>query len=322
VNSAEVAARTTKRYYDFYARWASNPVDVDAQLPGRAARIAQRIARFGEGVQPGTGMRAGDNPWLGQSLSRFEISPAPASLTIDQSTLLHVVDPQSGYVPGLVTGTLVGVDQPPATSVRVAHNGVLVTSAVLYEDTGGQWRYTALLPEAGFTSGHNVVELYFVDAQRPGHLLLAGSSGRSVFSLEPGPSAEVVQFGEGDSSMALVPGAVHGYVDTSTTLDHSLKVSGWVIDPQAREAVKEVLVFANGRGVYRGPHNRLPRADILKHHAVPNAGFSVVLPRDLLRDGEPLEIRVIGVTADGVAAELGYIERFEWRPRGESPPDV
>lgn len=64
-------------------------------------------------------------------------------------------------------------------------------------------------------------------------------------------------------------------------------------------------------------HNRLVRPDILQHHGVAGAGFSVRLPRTLLQDSDRLEIRVIGVNADGSAGELGYIERFEWRPGRE-----
>lgn len=316
IESAAVQQRATKRMYDFFSRWENKPLDVSAALEGRQAFIDQRVALFGEGLK-GSVYDFGDyKEWFGKPVSNFETEPASLSLSIDQVALLQHVDLSSGFLPGLVTGTLPGAKDPLSPSVLLALNGVLRASAPLYRDGAGNWVYQAVLPESGFVQGHNVVEVFFVGANGSrSRLLAAGSSGASRFSLEEREGGASVVFEKAGEALPVVPGVVHGYVDTSKTLEHSLFISGWAIDPRTKRSVDKLMVFANGRGVYQVPHNALRRPDISLHHGVEKAGFSVLLPSSLLDEKSELEIRVVAVNEDGTAGELGYIEQFAWRPK-------
>lgn len=320
IGSPDIIQRKTKRMYDFFSRWENLPLDVDARLPGRAAHLQRRIALFGEAEHGGLYAFGPHKELLGRRTAEFESSQSAASLLIDQASWFHDVDLTSGFVPGLVTGSLFGVESPPSPWVVLALNGVLSASAPLYQDAKQNWVYTGLLPEAGFKQGHNVVELFFVDhEQGNNHLNIAGTSGASKFWLEERESGVVVVYAHSKEALAVAPLTVHGYVDTAITQERSLTASGWAIELDekliVKRTVKQLLVFANGRGVAQAPHNGLQRPDILKFHDVANAGFSVELPRNLLEQHDKLEIRIVGVNADGSAGELGYIENFTWRPQ-------
>jgi hypothetical protein len=53
----------------------------------------------------------------------------------------------------------------------------------------------------------------------------------------------------GDTTLPLVPGRTRGAVDKSQVVGHSATFSGWAGDPDSREDAREVLVFADGRGL-------------------------------------------------------------------------
>lgn len=319
-DSPEVLQRTTKRVYDFFSHWKNEPLDVDAALPGRSKRIEQKISLFGEGLQGGLHAMGEWRALQGKSPQAFTLVSGKAGVSINEASLFQDITLGGQFLPGLITGSLLGAESPPASTLVFALNGVLCAVAPVYQDAGGAWVFSALLPEAGFVEGHNVVDAYFAFRAEGGvdnaavTLQAAGSSGASRFELAGSDANLQVVYERDTAPLPVVPLAVHGYVDTAITRQDSLVVSGWAIDPNARTVVDRLLVFANGKGVAQSVHNGLERPDILKYHGVPKGGFSVQLPRGLLQENKKLEIRVVGVNSDGSAGELGYIEAFDWRP--------
>lgn len=319
-NSPSVRQRKTKRMYDFFARWENAPVDVEAALPGRGDHIARRVSLFGEGAEGGLYPLGEWSDLQGMSPQAYEQIAGGSEVSINEASMFQDVALNARFLPGLVTGNLLGTAQPPGTTLVFALNGIICAVAPLYQDASGAWAYNALLPEHGFTEGHNVVEAFFV-ARRTSTsgnetitLQPAGTTGSSAFVLEGAAATLQVVYEEDLAPLPVEPLKVHGYVDKAIVGEDSLLISGWAINPQAKTTVERILVFANGKGVSRLSHSGLRRPDILKHHGVANAGFSVQLPRSLLDKNERLEIRVIGINADGSAGELGYIDAFDWRP--------
>lgn len=317
--SVEVLQRETKRMYDFYSRWVNKPIDVDAALAGRSALIAQRISLFGEGEKGDLYGYGELSDYFGRALAQFPQTPASVRLSVDQASQLQDVSPDSGFIPGLISGSLLSGDTPPSNWVVLALNSVVSAAAPVYQNSAGKWVYSAVLPEDRFVKGHNSVEVFFAQLGTAGgvetlHLEAAGESGASRFWLEENGLEVSIVFENGDPSVALEPRVVHGYVDYSLVQDHSLLIRGWAIEPQAKAVASKLLIFANGKGVSQIPHNTLERADIFKHHDVAGAGFNALLPRSLLEEHAKLEIRVVAVTAGGRAGELSYIDAFDWRP--------
>jgi hypothetical protein len=142
------------------------PDGMTASVDGLFEAVSARYRSFG-GRQDWTGVIALE-PWdnlVGRSVAQLDtIISDRGQVTIDQAGLLSDVDPSSGFLPLLLTGTLSGLDTipGPSGSVLIAINGVAagVGGGLDNETAGGdEWRFTALVSEDSVGKGVNTVEV-------------------------------------------------------------------------------------------------------------------------------------------------------------------
>ena len=106
----------------------------------------------------------------------------------------------------------------------------------------------------------------------------------------------------GGTDLPLVSGGTRGAVDGSRVVGHSATFAGWAGDPEGRQPAREVLVFANGRGLGAAPPT-VDRPDVAEASGagLARSGFSLTVPLRSLQSATG-RFRVELVAVDGEKA--------------------
>lgn len=138
--------------------------DPQALVARREGSLRRQAAYFGSGLYG-----IGPNPsLLGRRLDELTVQESSqAEAELDQAEELEAVDLASEEIPGRLTGTISGPGGPQR-SLAVALAGRIVAVARSYA-SGGEERFSVLVPESALRRGRNRVELVWV---RPGPVLV------------------------------------------------------------------------------------------------------------------------------------------------------
>jgi hypothetical protein len=100
-------------------------------------------------------------------------TPAVGAIHLDDPAAYEDVDPESGLLPALVSGTL-EMDEPPAESLflAIAVNGAIRATPRTFRSTDGALRFSAVVPEASFRAGANDLEIFVLERIPRGVALL------------------------------------------------------------------------------------------------------------------------------------------------------
>jgi hypothetical protein len=130
----------------------------------REGSLRRQAALFGSGLY-----EIGPNPGLlGRRLDELTLQAAgEARATLDQAEELETVDLASEEIPARLTGTISG-GANPGRSLAVALGSRIVAVARSYS-SGGEERFSVLVPESSLRQGANRAELLWV---RPGPVLV------------------------------------------------------------------------------------------------------------------------------------------------------
>jgi len=210
------------------------------------------------------------------------------------------VDLGGTFLPAHVNGV---VDAPKAESIllAIALNGVIVAVTRSYPDLG-EWRFSAMLPEAAFHSGENSLQVFILES---------GAADRPVLTaIGPENLTKPDQWLlEGDvlnrngNRLTTDDEGIEGQIDYVSRSDDSVELFGWAIDAAQRRTVQSVLVFDDGRLVYQG-ETRMLREETHRFGVIVNVGFHAVVPARGAFGAIGTRPRVFAVTADGRAREL------------------
>lgn len=311
--------RDKKVLYDFFDRWE----DKHHVFPAHSSMVAEAVERKYEifrDLDHGSVYHMGELANLvGKDVSAFRRDTARGTVSIDQASLFEDVDTESSYLPGLITGTIQGVDTDAnALPLAIALNDVVVATARAFRN-GDVSSFIALLPEEALGSGRNTLSVYLVGrADEEFRLRGLDYSGQVECVLEESADkrAEKLVLQDGEV-LPIAPGAVQGFVDHVDRYERTVMFSGWAAELRStpKRVVDTLIVTVNGRCAFYGRHSGNYRPDIERHHGLPQAGYKLSLSARLLAEDDDLIVRVFGVSKNGNASELAYHDWYKWRKR-------
>jgi len=313
--AGQSAAPERKVYYEHARRVLK--ID-EAELAARrqaALRRKQTLMRGGEHGLYGFG----DVQAPGKPLQHYEIlKPRTLHIELDQAFLFDNVDPGGEFVPGYISGR---VHNPaPAGGgdrIGIAVNGVLWAVVPPRGESESVLRFSAVVPDEAFTAGANDVRVFLVRAAGQGEpvLIPAERAAAGQYRLTQADDGGEVLVAPDGSPLAVVSGAVAGWLDGVTERGELIQFSGWAGDIERGAPARRVVIFRNGRFLYAARPD-FERTDVLQFYdkeGLRQTGFKITFPARLLEESDRL--RAFGVSPEGRASELQYLEELNWRDK-------
>jgi hypothetical protein len=274
----------------------------DVETMALSSRPAWTSTRFpGRDEANGAYLDGGYRKLIGQEVARLPIRRnAGLTARIDHAAYFENVDPASGFLPAHVSGSIKWPDRGEA-DLAIALNGRFAAFTSTYAD-GSRWKFSAMLPESGFRSGENDIEVFAIEAgDTDGFVLVAGS---------PAPAGgDYTWNADGDSvshtggNLSTDPIGIKGVVDYISFGEDAVEILGWAIDSANARAVKAILVFDGPHLVYKGGTHML-REETHQFGVVIEVGFHAVIPFNQMPDSTGAGLRVFVVTEDNRALEI------------------
>jgi len=166
------------------------------------------------------------------------------------------------------------------------------------------------VPQHAFRAGENRVDVYVVDgAGDAARLTRARKQARRRFALARAPDGTLSLDCTDGRSVPVTPGAVPGRVNSRGAM-----LAGWARDARGGRLPETIVVFANGsfyeeRDLARARSETAQRAHVAEEGTL---AFSMVIPFEILRESDALELRVFAISGS-VASELEYLPGFAYR---------
>jgi hypothetical protein len=195
-------------------------------------------------------------PLQGAPTALMPARPSGLVGRVDEGWRFAHVAPGLGFVPGFVHGTLQG-DLGASTHVAIALNGSVRTVVPVYDMRGDRARFSAILPEDGFESGFNDLDLFAVSgpASDPVVETIEYANARR-FRLQRGSEGQPVALSDstGVSWEITSDSSIRGSVDEAFWDDSDfsrsdlkdLHVAGWAVNEETKKPADQIVIFANG----------------------------------------------------------------------------
>lgn len=211
--------------------------------------------------------------------------------SIDQEDALAAVDPDSGFVPLLVSGRLVG---PPGTelpdAVLIAVNGTVAGVGGGYRVAGDTTTFNALLAETALRPGANDLALLVPSGRGTNTTYaVAQHADQATYALRRGRLVPT----EGDAEPIIVRAPDEDLaleVESAFADGQTLALKGWAADLAEPALADQVLVFVDGRQV--GVASRRERPDLVPQVGAElvQAGFEKVVAAEQVPRGSDLTV--------------------------------
>ncbi|MFO8239529.1 MAG: sulfatase-like hydrolase/transferase, partial [Dissulfuribacterales bacterium] len=288
-------------------------------LNERYDTLDRMLALFGSGKRSGGLYKVGPHSKIiDKRISEIEIiKESEIMVKLDQEKAYEQVDLNSPFVPAQVTGLAMmkrTIKAPLYLAVSV--NGIIraVTRTYPYKDTVHEW--SAVVPESSFQEGSNRVEVFHLIPKTGYHILERTRKKEAVTYYLSGSDKqddESITSSEG-ASIAVIPGAVKGFVDHAGISNDRIKFSGWAADIKRSEVPEAILIFVDGDLLFSGRMNT-KRPDVSRKfsdQALQWSGFSYALLLDPFRHKKKPEVRIFALAKRGIASELTYPKGYQW----------
>lgn len=255
---------------------------------------------------------------VGSRLDAFDIrEPGTLDIALDTPSLYQDVDPDSGFMPSRISGTIHTSEPLPEHHLAVGVNGVIRAVTEVYPAQQNAYRFTAMVPENSFEKGNNTVSIFLVSADSHGDVGLLKGHGQndlvptrhdlSTWRLHDnritGPGVEYPVVAE------KLKGALeHARVDGGT-----IEFFGWAIDAAGHDTVEKIMIFEDGQFVYSNVAG-MPREEGVLYDApeIILLGFQFIIPENLFHAPGRSDIRLFAISKHGYATELGYFDGYKW----------
>lgn len=237
---------------------------------------------------------------IGESLTKFVPGyDSNLRITLNNVEFFQNVDLDDDFLPAHANGDISWPGHS-ADDLAIVLNGRIVAISTAYADKGA-WKFSAMLPESGFRTGNNVVEVLGLVGNDEGFDLVRGSASndRSIYTWDAEVSA--VQ----DFQGVLIPDSdgIEGLVDYFSQGEDTLEVFGWGIDTAQSRQLDTVLIFEGGKLIWQGKTHML-RAKTHSFGVVTEIGFNAVIPLGKLKDRNGSGLRIFAVSDDRRTLEL------------------
>jgi hypothetical protein len=286
--------------------------------------LEQQLAVFGSGTTHDGLFQIGPYPALvGKRPAEIGVTgEGGVEVEIEQAHIYERVDLQSPFVPAYVRGRVVRNDRTTnPLDLAIAVNGTVQAVTQAVRRKGGELRFSTVVPESAFQTGENTVEVFVVTQKGQSSHLQFTRRTRGVAYTFVAADGEEMLVAPDRTAIHLVPHALRGHVDAVIVAGDFVEFRGWGADVTNAALPEAIVIFANGEFRYAGRPNlaRPDVADFFDNAALQESGFSYTLPRQLLGDGDTVEVRVFAVSEHGVASELIYPPEYQW---GKKPHNV
>jgi hypothetical protein len=138
----------------------------------RDAAVRRKTAWFGSGggTDPSSLYRIGPYAELigrrAASVTRLAGQPDRPTARIDQAPDLRNVDPESGFVPGEITGQIPGGDEGGGRRIALVLNGTIVATGLTFSLEGSPAEsFELIVPERAFRRGRNDARIFEIVAR-------------------------------------------------------------------------------------------------------------------------------------------------------------
>jgi hypothetical protein len=278
-----------------------------AALRARRARaLAKQISLFGTGPFSRVYRIGPRRSLLGRRVSALPVrSSAAMRVEIEDRELLNAVDPDSGFLPSYVEGTLSG-RHGPRPQLAIAVNGRIEAVTRAFPQKG-RTLFGAFVREEALVRGRNAVEVFALR----GRALERLRGSEVVLTLRREGDREVIAGGL--RRLRVVPGALTGTVRV-TASGTRYEFSGRARNRRTRWRADTIAVFVDGRAVYSAGTGHVRPHHILGQRGTKD-GFVFELPRALFpAPGSDHDVRVFA-TGGAFASELRYAGGYPWPRR-------
>jgi hypothetical protein len=279
-----------------------------------------------QNFKPSTGVdglfRIGRHSGLvGLQISDLRVSEVgDVDVKLDRPELYADVNPDSGFIPSQVSGTIQSAGPNLNPDLAIVINGSI--QAVTEMNTGSEntYRFSAMVPEQSFKNGANSVSVFLISTDLDGNIeLLAGHKQPEQFSTESDLRAWVLAEGEivgGEKQIPIKPEKFEGMLEYARVDGGTIEFFGWAMDVWARDAVDKIVIFENGQYVYSNVTG-MPRGEGALYDAsnVILLGFQFIVPESLFQTPGKSDIRLFAISKHGYAAELQYFDGYAWADR-------
>jgi hypothetical protein len=238
----------------------------------------------------------------------------PSGLTgqLDEGWRFAHVAPELGFVPGFVHGTVTG-DISAGDHIGIALNGSVQTVVPVYDVRQSRAKFSAILPEEGFVSGFNDLDLFAVSGPENNPVVeTIDFAGSRRFQMHRGTEGQVVALSDSTGASweigeTNIRGAVdEAFWDTSAFSRSDLKdlhVAGWAVNEGTKRPADQIVIFVNGvfAGTASVDGERPDMQSAYQTAQMRSSGFHGSVSQFL--SVASLDVRAYAIS-DGVAEEL------------------
>ncbi len=151
------------------------------------------------------------------------------------------------------------------------------------------------------------------DEQERPHKTEYLSAADSAFIYDGKNGKRAIHFCEG-KTFAVIPEVLKGHLDFIEIKNDMVEFGGWAADTENKRIPESVLIFSEGKAVYRGDFNR-ERPDIARAFSNPaflRSGFHYRLPLSLFHYFSGNDVRFFALSENHIAGELNYPPEYKW----------
>jgi len=253
----------------------------------------------------------------GRPIAEFELLDVDLQVTLEEEALFANVALDAGFILTDIRGRVTGENLPDEPGyLAVGINGVIRTVIELGPQFYQGQKFTALVPEASFSVGHNEVNVFFVrdiDGKIELQRLQKDIQTQYSLAIEGDENTEILISPDGQK-IPIDDRNVEGFVRSDIGQENAIVVvSGWSLDVVNND-VADVLIFVNGElRASLTPDVRRSDVESVREEAVGlMPGFRINL---LLSDFDVLNeehVRVFGISQNS-ASELAYTRNWVFR---------
>ncbi len=304
-------------------RQREEPLVLSAAPPLRWPLAERKAELFGAQAQWSDVFALSTRPELvGRRIEEIGLGPVAAlDVVLRSGAGLGAVELDSGRVSAMVSGEVTARDGGEdvldsglvvPVELAVALGGrVVAVSRSFGLDTTRRAEFLAMVSDDDLTDGDNGLQLLAVALDAEGGVRLLPLE-MVDYTLEEQDGAPVLR-GDDGRVVAVEPGRFEGQVDQAVHRFNDLRLMGWAADTRDRRAVHGILVFEDGRQVFRGSTGlvREKAEAVAEDPLLSTAGFQLDIPRTSLGSGHAGHLRVFALLGD-VASELRTTREARW----------
>lgn len=242
-------------------KYAANVELPNDREPWRRERLAEQAALLGRTNDP---LAIGAVPSLhGLRISELRRRDSEIGIRLQAPERWDDVDPERGRLPALVQGILVGPESLLERAAAVALNGVIATTVRPHQTSGGDIRFTALLPEHLLRPGLNHIDVFLISERGdPAELEHVQGAPGFVYEISwgaPGGRDDALvrrSRSSIDAAAVRIPverrraDGVIGYLEGAHRA--SAAIHGWAADLADPGSTLEIVAFLHGSQFWAG----------------------------------------------------------------------